>query len=153
MRLEAERESEAEDHQGVTGGQLLRLHPGRSGGKLVATVWGRFQPREGTVYLERIILAAILVIPTIAASQQQQPSPRARTPLAAPNVASPNGRYVFGQVSDFRRDQYMLDTQTGRLWVVVTRKDSSGNDSQLLQPLPYDAMDEKDLNRLSIFPR
>jgi opacity protein-like surface antigen len=33
-----------------------------------------------------------------------------------------NGRYVFGQISDYRSDQYMLDTQTGKLWRVVLRR-------------------------------
>ena len=34
-------------------------------------------------------------------------------------LSSANGRYVFGQVSGFGKDQYMLDTKTGRLWRVV----------------------------------
>jgi len=28
-------------------------------------------------------------------------------------------RYVFNQISDFRKDQYMLDTHTGRLWRIA----------------------------------
>lgn len=43
-----------------------------------------------------------------------------------------NGRYVFGQISNFRRDQYLLDTQTGRLWVMVEDKDNNSK----LQPVP-----------------
>lgn len=37
-------------------------------------------------------------------------------------ISSQGGRFVFGQVSDFRSDQYMLDTQTGRLWQIVLRQ-------------------------------
>ncbi len=36
---------------------------------------------------------------------------------------SENGRYVFGQISDAEKDQFMLDTQTGRLWRLVERGD------------------------------
>jgi hypothetical protein len=58
-------------------------------------------------------------------------------------LASPNGRYVFGQVSDFRSDQYMLDTQTGRLWRVTLHqaKNSDGSDAGISFPaldlVPY----------------
>ncbi len=48
-------------------------------------------------------------------------------------LSSDNGRYVFGQISEFRRDQYLLDTETGRLWVLVVKEDSS----YILQPIPY----------------
>jgi len=29
------------------------------------------------------------------------------------------GRYQFVQVSEFRRDQYLIDTETGRVWQMV----------------------------------
>lgn len=32
------------------------------------------------------------------------------------NQTSFNGRYQLVQLSDFRRDQFLLDTQTGQLW-------------------------------------
>lgn len=50
---------------------------------------------------------------------------------------SENGRFVFGQISDFRRDQYMLDTQTGRLWQIVV------NDKEVksLEPVLYTSVD------------
>lgn len=34
-------------------------------------------------------------------------------------LSTAGGRYVFGQVSSARRDQFMLDTQTGQLWQLV----------------------------------
>ncbi len=50
---------------------------------------------------------------------------------AAP--AKAEGRYVFRQLSDMRRDQYMLDTKMGRLWVIVLNPD----DKRELQVVPY----------------
>jgi hypothetical protein len=38
-------------------------------------------------------------------------------------LSTPGGRFVFGQVSSFRKDQYMLDTSTGRLWVITVSKE------------------------------
>jgi hypothetical protein len=34
-------------------------------------------------------------------------------------LSHPDGRFVFGQISDARRDQFMLDTATGRLWQIT----------------------------------
>ncbi len=65
-------------------------------------------------------------------------------------LSSSLGRYVFGQVSDFRADRFMLDTQTGRLWVAScaplpgssTPTAELGsfcqNGMQVLEPIPYD---------------
>jgi hypothetical protein len=54
------------------------------------------------------------------------------------SLQSPNGRYVFGQISTFRRDQFMLDTQTGRLWEIVTITGKPGEESfQVLRPIWY----------------
>lgn len=59
---------------------------------------------------------------------------------------SSQGRYAFGQVSDYRKDQYMLDTQTGRLWrmtCVATAADKNSKDKQgdcsfsALEMVPY----------------
>ena len=50
------------------------------------------------------------------------------------NTLSYANRYVFNQISDFRKDQYMLDTHTGRLWVIVT---SSNDEKRKLEPIPY----------------
>lgn len=71
-------------------------------------------------------------------------------------LSSSNGRYVFGQISEYRRDQYMLDTQTGRLWQIVTRKgtnpdgsEASGEGFLILEPVAY-----SDINgKLDLVPR
>ena len=38
-------------------------------------------------------------------------------------LSSANGRFVFGQISDSSKDQFMLDTFTGRLWRITKRTD------------------------------
>ena len=48
-------------------------------------------------------------------------------------LSSTTGRYVFGQISDYQRDKFMLDTKTGALWHVV--KDDYN--STLLEPIYY----------------
>jgi hypothetical protein len=48
-------------------------------------------------------------------------------------LSSRNGRYVFGQVSDSSKDQYMLDTQTGRLWRIGESSDVGTH----LKAIPY----------------
>ncbi|MDU0111737.1 hypothetical protein RT723_01665 [Psychrosphaera aquimarina] len=47
-------------------------------------------------------------------------------------LGSENGRFVFGQVSSFRSDQYLLDTHTGRMWQIVENKDKQS----VLRPVP-----------------
>ena len=46
---------------------------------------------------------------------------------------SPNGRFVFGQISASSKDQFMLDTTTGRLW----RMGESGKIGIFLKAVPY----------------
>lgn len=65
-------------------------------------------------------------------------------PSQQKNLSSPGGRFVFGQISDFRRDQFMLDTQTGRLWVMTVRNLPQNTDGtqpsegvKFLDPIPY----------------
>jgi hypothetical protein len=53
-------------------------------------------------------------------------------------LASTNGRYVYGQISNFRRDQYMLDTHTGMLWILSEDKDKK----LTLEPILYDYGDD-----------
>jgi hypothetical protein len=54
------------------------------------------------------------------------------------------GRFVLKQISDFRRDQYMIDTATGRLWVLSCEKevkDNSDCGNMLLVPVSYVTLD------------
>ncbi len=48
-------------------------------------------------------------------------------------LSSPIARFVFGQVSDSSKDQFMLDTRTGRLWRISER----GDIGMFLTIVPY----------------
>ena len=48
-------------------------------------------------------------------------------------LSSDNGRFVFGQISGSSKDQFMLDTATGRLW----RIGASGKLGTFLKSIPY----------------
>jgi hypothetical protein len=62
-------------------------------------------------------LIALLLLSVASADEPVKVAPT-KTKL----LSSQNGRYVFGQISDFRSDQFLLDTATGRLWRIVLRK-------------------------------
>ena len=61
------------------------------------------------------------------------------TTVSGKILSAQDGRYVFGQVSSFRLDRFMLDTKTGRLWQIVMNKDST----ICLQIVPYQSYDLK----------
>ncbi|MFC1532968.1 hypothetical protein ACFL7M_06345 [Thermodesulfobacteriota bacterium] len=65
----------------------------------------------------------------IMSSQQQKPQHQI--------LSSENGRFVFGQISDSRKDKFMLDTYTGRLW----RISESGKIGIYLKPVSYHIAD------------
>lgn len=53
-------------------------------------------------------------------------------------LASPTGRYVLGQIDPARADQYLLDTQTGRVWQLACAEagETPGSCKQtILQPV------------------
>ena len=55
---------------------------------------------------------------------------------------SGNGRYAIGQISSFRSDQYMIDSQTGRLWKINCASLSNNVcQKEVLVPVVY--MDQK----------
>ena len=59
------------------------------------------------------------------------------TPVNAENqgsiLAADTGRYVAGQISTSRKDQYLLDTETGKIWQFVETKEGLIQ----LQPIGY----------------
>lgn len=63
-----------------------------------------------------IVLAALAANLSLAQTPNSPPS----SPLP---LASQNGRYAFGRVTESNRDVYLLDTQTGRLWQATWDKD------------------------------
>jgi|GEM_PF-2072038 len=60
-----------------------------------------------------------------ASQQYQQPQQG--------SLSCPGGRFVFGQISDSRKDQFMLDTHTGRLWRIA----ETGKVGIFLECVPY----------------
>jgi hypothetical protein len=93
--------------------------------------------------IKEIFFTATICIPMIAWVQTvsgqgfgmlTQPVPEQKT---YPCLAAGGGRYVFGQISDSSKDQFMLDTLTGRLW----RIGETGTVGLFLQSVPY--KDEK----------
>ena len=84
-------------------------------------------------------MATVISIPLYAGVQPasgqgfgmlSQPVPEKKS---YPALSAAGGRYVFGQISDSSRDQFMLDSLTGRLW----RVGETGAVGLFLQPVPY----------------
>lgn len=68
------------------------------------------------------VFFALLFIANVAWGQDVKKAPRA--------LSSESGRYVLGQISDSKIDQYLLDTKTGRVWQIQSakRKTESGRE-------------------------
>ena len=60
-------------------------------------------------------------------------SPKTQQDSRVTILASENGRFSFGQISDSSKDQFMLDTCSGRLW----RISESGKIGMYLKTVPY----------------
>jgi len=54
-------------------------------------------------------------------------------------LSAAGGRFVFGQISESGKDQFMLDTLTGRLWRIGESSDAGMH----LRPIPYRKEDGK----------
>ena len=81
-----------------------------------------------------VLLSLLIICPAKAnaqplgiMSQKPQPVPRHEV------LSSNNGRFVFGQISNSSKDQFMLDTMTGRLWQIA----ESGDVGLYLREVPY----------------
>ena len=81
-------------------------------------------------------MKAIVVAVVIAGSSFCTRHAPAQNNIPGGIIAPAGGRFVFGQMSGSGADQYMLDTQTGRLW-----KLQSPENSLALVPIPYRAAD------------
>lgn len=74
-----------------------------------------------------IIVMTLILATNVMAEPVEVIPPQNKT------LGTASGRFVFGQISSMRRDQYMLDTQTGRLWTIVVDE----KEHTKLQPVPY----------------
>lgn len=76
---------------------------------------------HGKIIAILIVLCSLLLYPSISVCAQRfgitPPQPQQKVLSAA------SGRFVFGQISDSSKDQFMLDTFTGRLWRITQRSD------------------------------
>lgn len=85
--------------------------------------------------MKREFLIALSLLAGAGSMAQTQPSP------SMPALSATGGRYIFGQVSSMRKDQYMLDTQTGRLWnkvcVEISKEDPTQCLGIVLEPVQY----------------
>ena len=80
------------------------------------------------------MLALLLFIPTAVCAQPiglLSPQPKQQTQRGL--LATENGRFAFGQISDSSKDKFMLDTLTGRLWRIA----ESGEIGLYLTVVPY----------------
>jgi hypothetical protein len=75
--------------------------------------------------MNKIFVAALLFF-TIAYSQDGKAS-------GGKILGSSTGRYVLGQINDNSKEQYILDTQTGRLWRLAATEDSI----KVLREIPF----------------
>ncbi len=85
-----------------------------------------------------VLVSVFFIFPVICVAQ---PFGIQKRNLSQTNnvLSSYNGRYVFGQISDSEKDQYMLDTWTGRLW----RISENGEVGKFLLPIPYQISEGK----------
>jgi hypothetical protein len=91
-----------------------------------------------------LLMAAVILIAAPVSAQFGLSAPPPQIPPAGKVLSSTGGRYVFGQISDSGKDQFMLDTQTGRLWRIAESSDVGTH----LRAIPY--RDEK--GKVSPFP-
>jgi len=98
---------------------------------------GRYQ----RIFLVGISLSLLVLLGSMNIYAQplglmsQKPQQKSQQKL----LSSANGRFVFGQISNSSKDQFMLDTLTGRLWRIA----ESGAIGIFLRSVPYRNEDGK----------
>ena len=91
--------------------------------------------RYKRIFLVSISLSSLVLFGSINIYAQplglmsQKPQEKSQQKL----LSSVNGRFVFGQISNSSKDQFMLDTFTGRLWRIA----ESGAIGIFLRSVPY----------------
>jgi hypothetical protein len=82
--------------------------------------------------MKRISVMAVMLLFIWAAAGQLSPA-HAGMDFAGGVLSSPGNRFVFGQISEQLQGQYMLDTETGRLWIMGYPESGS----RALYSVPY----------------
>jgi len=85
------------------------------------------------LFLLPLFLVAITPSFNICAQPFGILSPQGKQESQKQVLSSPRGRFVFGQISDSSKDQFMLDTLTGCLWRISER----GDIGKFLRSVPY----------------
>lgn len=86
--------------------------------------------------MTRFALAAVLML---AAPAMAQTPPSFQHPDPAPPLAAAGGRYVLGSLQGILgRTTYLLDTQTGRVWMLI---DAAATDGKGMFLVPAQFMD------------
>lgn len=80
-----------------------------------------------------LVAAALVFIASPALAQFGLGPQAPAVPPTGKVLGCAGGRFVFGQISDSSKDQYMLDTQTGRLWRIGESSDVGTH----LRGIPY----------------
>jgi hypothetical protein len=75
--------------------------------------------------LMKKLLVVLLLLIASASSQEAKSTGRI--------LSSTAGRYVLGQISENAKDQFLFDTQTGRLWRLTVTDDSM----KVLKEVPF----------------
>ena len=97
--------------------------------------------RYKRIFLLSISLSSLVLLGSMNIHAQplglmsQKPQEKSQQKL----LSSANGRFVFGQISNSSKDQFMLDTLTGRLWRIA----ESGAIGIFLRTVPYRNEDGK----------
>ncbi len=87
----------------------------------------------GKIFPGISISVALIFLAAPVSAQLGLTAPPPQTPPAGKVLSATGGRFVFGQISDSSKDQYMVDTRTGRLW----RIGESGDVGTYLKAIPY----------------
>jgi hypothetical protein len=91
------------------------------------------------IFAVTTVAAALILAATPAFAQLGLTAPPSQTQPGGSVLSSTGGRFVFGQISGSGKDQFMLDTLTGRLWRIG---DTSGIGIHL-KSIPYRYEDGK----------
>lgn len=122
----------------------------RTGRRYRANIQHRARPPQNNTFklegefMHRLIIIFALVSCSAGVAFAQEAGKARPTPPKTLSLDS--GRFVFGQLSELRRDQYMLDTKTGRLWQkVIAKVGKPGEETEVsvLEPIYFVGPDGK----------